>query len=192
MRARTGNLHHGCEIVPGSTGYLSPNTEGIVIDAESGESLPAGEEGELLIRGPQVMLGYLNRPDATAETIRDDGFLRTGDLASFTADGNIFLSDRLKELIKVKGLQVAPAEVEGHLLEHASIVDAAVIGIPDERSGQVPKAFVVTAPDAALSAEEVQAFLAEHLAPYKVPAEVVFLDAIPKSAAGKILRKNLK
>jgi len=187
----SGNLHKGCVIMPGSAGLLAPNTEGIIVDAETGESLPSGESGELLIRGPQVMLGYLNRPEATAETIRPDGFLRTGDLASFTPDGNIVITDRLKELIKVKGLQVAPAEIEGHLLAHDAIVDAAVIGVPDERSGQVPKAFIVTASGAELGAEAVREYLGASVAPYKVPEEVVFIEAIPKSAAGKILRKNL-
>lgn len=139
----------------------------------------------------QVMKGYLGRPEATAETIRADGFLRSGDLAYYDAQGEIFLVDRLKELIKVKGLQVAPAEVEGVLLENEALADAAVIGIPDERAGQLPKAFVVKKPGVEVSAEGVLAELAQKLAPYKLPSEIVFVDAIPKSASGKILRRML-
>jgi acyl-CoA synthetase (AMP-forming)/AMP-acid ligase II len=176
----------------GSAGTLCGSTEGIVIDPESGASLPPGAEGELAIRGPQVMLGYLGREEATAETIRADGFLRTGDLASYDESGNIFISDRLKELIKVKGFQVAPAELEGRLLEIYEVEDAAVIGVPDERAGELPKAFVVKKAGVALSAEGVRAALAEKLAEYKLPDQIEFVDAIPKSASGKTLRRMLK
>ena len=175
----------------GSSGTLASGTEGLIID-EEGKPLPAGEVGELLIRGPQVMQGYLGRPDATAETIRPDGFLRSGDIAYRDAENRLFFVDRLKELIKVKGFQVAPAEVEGALLKIDQVADAAVIGVPDERSGQVPKAFVVLQPNAALSADEVRAALGETLAAYKLPAVVEFVEAIPKSPSGKILRKDIR
>ena len=149
------------------------------------------KEGELLIRGPQVMKGYLNRPEATAETIRDDGFLRTGDLAYYDESCNIFLVDRLKELIKVKGFQVAPAEVEGRLLELPQVADAAVIGVNDERSGQVPKAFVVLKEGESLTSAQAVDALRETLSEFKLPGEVVFVEAIPKSPSGKILRRML-
>lgn len=177
--------------VNGSAGALVGSTEGMIVDPETGASLPPGAEGELLIRGPQVMKGYLGRADATAETIRPDGFLRTGDLAYHDDAGNVFLVDRLKELIKVKGLQVAPAEIEGRLLEIEELADAAVIGIPDERAGQLPKAYCVKKPDAAISEEAVRERLSATLAPYKIPAQIEFIDAIPKSASGKILRRHL-
>ena len=137
------------------------------------------------------MKGYLGREEATAETIRPDGFLRTGDVASIDEEGNVFIVDRLKELIKVKGFQVAPAEVEGSLLEIPQVADCAVIGVADERAGQVPKAFVVRKEGASITAEETVAALAKTLAPYKLPAEVVFVEAIPKSPSGKILRRML-
>jgi len=181
----------GGEITPGAAGVLPPSTEGIVADPVTGEPLPPGELGELLIRGPQRMIGYLNRPDATAETIRPDGFLRTGDLAYYDDSGVVWVCDRLKELIKVKGLQVAPAELEATLLENEEILDAAVIGIPDERAGQVPKAFVVARPGAALTVEGVIEAMAKTLAPYKLPGEVIFVDSVPKSPSGKILRRML-
>ena len=175
----------------GSAGVLAPSTEGAVIDPSTGEGLPPMKEGELLIRGPQVMKGYLNRPEATAETIRDDGFLRTGDLAYYDESGNIFLVDRLKELIKVKGFQVAPAEVEGRLLELPQVADAAVIGVNDERSGQVPKAFVVLKEGESLTSAQAVDALRETLSEFKLPGEVVFVEAIPKSPSGKILRRML-
>ena len=137
------------------------------------------------------MKGYLNRPDATAETIRPDGFLRTGDVAYRDAQGSLFFVDRLKELIKVKGFQVAPAEVEGRLLELPQVADAAVIGVDDERAGQVPKAFVVLKPEHTLTADELVDGLRGSLAEYKLPAKVAFVEAIPKSASGKILRRML-
>ena len=150
-----------------------------------------GELGELLIRGPQVMKGYLGRPEATAETIRDDGFLRTGDLAYYDPDGNLFLVDRLKELIKVKGFQVAPAEVEGRLLELPEVADAAVIGVPHEKTGEAPKAYVVLKENMTLSEQGVVEALKDSLAEYKLPSHVVFVESIPKSPSGKILRRML-
>ncbi len=178
--------------VAGSCGVLVPSTEGLIVDTETDEPLPPHTPGELLIRGPQVMLGYLNRPDATAETIRADGFLRTGDLGYYDEEGNVFLQERLKELIKVKGFQVAPAEIEGLLLEHEQLDDACVIGVADEASGEVPKAFVVRKAEASLSEDGVRDYLALKLAPYKVPRDVEFVDAIPKSPSGKILRRMLR
>ena len=127
----------------GSIGYLVSGMEAKIVDPVTGKELGYDEEGELWLRGPNVMKGYLNRPDATAETIDKDGFLHTGDIAVVRKNNNYFITDRLKELIKVKGLQVAPAELEAVLLVHPAVADAAVIGIPDERAGEVIFSFII-------------------------------------------------
>jgi acyl-CoA synthetase (AMP-forming)/AMP-acid ligase II len=175
--------------MPGLIGPLVPNTECRIVDLASGEDAPDGEPGELLIRGPQVMKGYLNNPQATALAIDPDGWLHTGDNARIDEQGAVRIVDRIKELIKYKGYQIAPAELEALLLSHPAIADAAVIGITDEEAGEVPKAFIV--PGARLTTEEVTAFVAEHLAPYKKVRAVEFVDEIPKSPSGKILRRVL-
>jgi 4-coumarate--CoA ligase len=175
---------------PGAVGITVPNTTCKVIDPETGAILPLGAEGELCIKGPQVMLGYLGNPEATARTIDADGWLHTGDMAAFDADGQLFIRDRLKELIKVKGFQVAPAEVEAVLQTCPGVMDAAVIGVPDDEAGEVPVAFVV--PRGEVSADDILAFLRGQLATYKQPARVEFIEAVPKSASGKILRRVLK
>jgi acyl-CoA synthetase (AMP-forming)/AMP-acid ligase II len=172
----------------GAVGRAIPGTEMKVVDPETGHDLPSGDPGELIVRGPQVMKGYWNAPEATAETIKD-GWLHTGDIARMDEDGYVYIVDRKKELIKYKGFQVAPAELEGLLTEHPSISDAAVIGIPDEEAGEVPKAFVVAT--GAVTADEVKEFVSERVASYKRLAEVEFVDAIPKSSSGKILRRLL-
>lgn len=168
---------------------MLPNTEAKVVDATSGAELGADQQGELWIRGPQVMKGYLNRPEATAAMLDDDGWLRTGDLGYADAEGHFYVVDRLKELIKVKGFQVAPAELEAVLLAHPAVADAAVIPFPDALAGEVPKAFVVLR--TAGTAEELMAFVAARVAPYKKVREIEFIDQIPKSASGKILRRVL-
>jgi acyl-CoA synthetase (AMP-forming)/AMP-acid ligase II len=175
--------------MPGSIGPPVPNTECRIVDVASGEDVPDGERGELLIRGPQVMKGYLNNPQATALAIDPDGWLHTGDIATVDEHGAVRIVDRVKELIKYKGYQVAPAELEALLLSHPAIADAAVIGIPDEQAGEVPKAFVV--PSATLTPEEVTAFVAERVAPYKKVRAVELIDEIPKAPSGKILRRVL-
>ena len=136
------------------------------------------------------MQGYLNKPDATAETIVEDGWLRTGDIGHIDVDGYWFIVDRLKELIKYKGFQVPPAELEALLISHPSVSDVAVIPVPDEEAGEIPKAFVVRSGDA--SAEELMAFVKEHVSTYKQVRELEFVDAIPKSLSGKILRRVLR
>jgi acyl-CoA synthetase (AMP-forming)/AMP-acid ligase II len=138
------------------------------------------------------MLGYLGRDDATHETVDDDGFLHTGDIAQVNQDGSFQIVDRLKELIKYKGYQVAPAELEALLLTHPEIVDAAVVAALDEEAGEIPKAFVVLKDGSELDAEAVIQFVASHVAPHKKVRAVAFIDAVPKSSAGKILRKDLK
>ena len=176
----------------GSIGPSLPDTEQKVVDVETGETeVPAGESGELMIRGPQVMKGYYNNAEATRDTLTEDGWLHTGDIVRMDPDGYVWVLDRLKELIKYKGFQVPPAELEGVLLEHPGISDAAVIGKEDIESGEIPKAFVVTTPGSDVSAEDVMSFVAERVATFKHVREVEFIDAVPKNPSGKILRRNL-
>jgi acyl-CoA synthetase (AMP-forming)/AMP-acid ligase II len=175
--------------MPGSIGPAVPNTECRIVDVVTGQDAPAGEPGELCIRGPQVMKGYLNNPEATARAIDPDGWLHTGDIARAEQDGSLRIVDRLKELIKYKGYQVAPAELEALLLTHPAVADAAVIPLPDEEAGQVPKAFIV--PSGPITAEEVTRFAAERVAPYKKLRAVEIIEEIPKSPSGKILRRVL-
>lgn len=177
---------------PASVGVTISNTETRIIDPASGEDCGPGIDGEVWIRGPQVMKGYLNNPEATAITIDSDGWLHTGDIGHFDEDGLLYIVDRLKELIKYKGFQVPPAELEGILLTHPDISDAAVIGVTDEEAGEVPKAFVVVKPGAELTAEEVMDHVASHVASYKRIRQVQFIETIPKSASGKILRRELR
>jgi acyl-CoA synthetase (AMP-forming)/AMP-acid ligase II len=173
----------------GTVGSLVPNTECRIVDPETGTDAAAGKPGEVWARGPQVMKGYLNNLAATAATVDAEGWLHTGDIGLVDEDGFLVITDRLKELIKVKGCQVAPAELEALLLTHPQISDAAVIGIPDDTAGERPKAFVVT--NAPLSEEDVLAFVDRRVAHYKRLAAVTFVDAIPKSPSGKILRRIL-
>ena len=175
----------------GSSGITVSNTECRIVDLE-GNDLGVDEDGELWIRGPQVMKGYLNSDEATAETIDADGWLHTGDVAHFDADGHIYIVDRIKELIKYNGFQVPPAELEGLLLTHPAVADAAVIGIPDESCGDLPKAFVTLKPGQEASAEDIQEFIAGQVASYKQVRLLEFIDQIPKSASGKILRRELR
>jgi len=175
----------------GSSGLALPNTQCRIVDAETGEDLAAGEKGELWIKGPQVMMGYLNNEKATTEMITSDGWLKTGDIAIIDVDGYMFVVDRLKELIKYKGFQIAPAELEATLVSHDQITDAAVIGQPDPEAGELPIAFVVAA-DPTLKEDEIKLFVSEKLANYKQLHNVSFVDAIPKSASGKILRRVLR
>jgi 4-coumarate--CoA ligase len=180
-----------------SVGFTIPNMECKLLDPETGDEIEVPAEGvsapgELLVRGPNVMLGYLGNEEATRQIMTDDGFLRTGDIATVRADGVVTIVDRLKELIKYKGYQIAPAELEALLLTHPAIADAAVIGIPDDEGQEVPKAFVVLQAGAELDEAGVIDFVAEHVAPYKKVRRVQFTDAIPKSSSGKILRKDLR
>jgi 4-coumarate--CoA ligase len=181
-----GHVRHG------SSGQAVPSTECRIVDPATLADMPPGEEGELWVRGPQVMKGYLNNPEATAETLTPEGWLRTGDLAVIDADGFMFIRDRLKELIKYKGFQVAPAEVEAALCAHAGVADAAVVGRADEAAGEVPVAFVVRAPGSEVAEAELQAHVEGCLAHYKHPGEYRFVESVPKSASGKILRRELR
>ncbi|HEY4025345.1 MAG TPA: 4-coumarate--CoA ligase family protein [Candidatus Dormibacteraeota bacterium] len=176
---------------PGTVGPLHPSTEARLVDPVTLEDVGPGERGEIWVRGPQVMKGYLNRPEATAGVITPDGWLRTGDIGTVDGDGYFSVVDRLKELIKYKGFQVAPAELEALLLTHPAVADAAVIPRPDGEAGEVPKAFVVTRPGADASAAELMAFVAERVVYYKRVRDVEFVADIPKSPSGKILRRAL-
>ncbi|VAH66830.1 unnamed protein product [Triticum turgidum subsp. durum] len=168
----------------GSAGKLGSRLQAKVVDPATGEALGPGQRGELWIRGPLVMKG-------TAETVDSDGWLKTGDLCYFNEDGFLYIVDRLKELIKYKGYQVPPAELEHILTSHPGIADAAVIGYPDEDAGQVPMAFIVRQPGLNLTGQQVIDYVAKHVAPYKKVRRVAFVAAIPKSPAGKILRREL-
>jgi acyl-CoA synthetase (AMP-forming)/AMP-acid ligase II len=174
---------------PGSVGRVMPNTELRVVDPATGRDLGTGETGELWVRGPQVMAGYLNNPSATAEALDPDGWLRTGDLGRVDGGGDVFVVDRLKELIKVSAYQVAPAELEALLLAHPGVADAAVIPRQDAAHGEVPVAVVV--PRGEVDGEELMAWVAARVAPHKRLRAVRFADAVPRTPSGKLLRRVL-
>ncbi|KAJ2768200.1 hypothetical protein IWQ56_003032 [Coemansia nantahalensis] len=180
---------------PGSAGRLCPNTEAIFVD-DSGARLGPGQVGELCVRGPQVMLRYYKNAQATAETLDGDGFLHTGDIGYICDKGNLYITDRKKELIKYKGFQVAPAELEGLLLDHPAVADAAVIPVySEEQATELPKAYVVVHPDAKKPGieEAIGKWVAERVVAYKkLRGGIELIGAIPKSATGKILRKDLR
>ncbi|KAA1426332.1 4-coumarate--CoA ligase family protein [Nocardioides antri] len=185
------------DISIGSVGLAVANVEFKVVDTATGEEIeavPGGRTapGELWVRGPGVMVGYLGNEEATQETIDADGYLHTGDIVEVGPEGEVYVVDRLKELIKYKGYQVPPAELEAVLLTHPDIADAAVVPHPDDDAGEVPHAFVVLQQGASLTAEDVIAYVGEKVAPHKKVRVVDFIPAIPKSASGKILRKDLK
>jgi acyl-CoA synthetase (AMP-forming)/AMP-acid ligase II len=192
-------MPHDRDDVPvSSVGTMLPNEECKLIDTATGEEITeVGEDGvtlpgELWVKGPNVMLGYLNNPQATAETLDADGFLHTGDVAVYHEGGYFSIVDRVKELIKYKGYQIAPAELEALLLGHPKVMDVAVIGVLDDDKQEIPKAFVVAQPDSGLTEDEVMAYVAENVAPHKKVRRVEFIDVIPKSTSGKILRKDLR
>ncbi|MBC2904611.1 AMP-binding protein [Streptomyces cupreus] len=182
------------EAPPGTVGKLIAGTEMRIVSLDDpDEDLGVREAGEILIRGPQVMKGYLRRPEDTAALIDKDGWLHTGDVGYADADGWLFVVDRVKELIKYKGFQVAPAELEALLLTHPGIADAAVIGVHDDNGNEIPRAYVVRQPSAAdLSEGEVMMYVAERVAPYKRIRQVAFIDGVPRAASGKILRRELR
>ncbi|WP_294980678.1 AMP-binding protein [uncultured Microbacterium sp.] len=186
------------DIPVSSVGTILPNIVCKLVDTETGEEITEIEDdgrtrpGELWVQGPNVMLGYLNKPEATAETLDADGFLHTGDIAVYHDGGYFSIVDRVKELIKYKGYQIAPAELEALLLGHPKVMDAAVIGVLDDDKQEIPKAFIVPAPDSGLTAEEVMGFVADNVAPHKKIRRVEFIESIPKSTSGKILRKDLR
>jgi acyl-CoA synthetase (AMP-forming)/AMP-acid ligase II len=174
----------------GSVGRNAPNIECKIIDLATGRELGPSQDGEILYRGPHVMRGYLNAEEATRKALDPDGFLHTGDLGHIDDNGELVIVDRIKELIKYKGQQVSPVELEAILMSHPKVADAAVIGIPDEDATELPKGFVVAKEPA--TPEEVMAFVAERVAPYKKIRRVEFVDRIPRTPVGKIERRNLK
>ncbi len=176
-----------------SVGMPVHNTQQKIVDLETGErELPLGEDGEIVIRGPQIMQGYWKAPEETARALRD-GWLYTGDIGHVDAEGFTYIVDRKKEMIKYKGFGIAPAELESLLLEHPAVMDSAVIGIPDDDAGELPKGFVVIRKGHEdVTPEEIVAFANGKLAGYKKIHTVEFIEAIPKVASGKILRRELK
>lgn len=176
----------------GACGTVVRNAEVKIIDPETGASLSYNEPGEICIRGAQIMKGYVGDPEATANTIDKQGFLHTGDIGLIDDDEEIFIVDRVKEIIKFKGFQVPPAELEAILLSHPAVIDAACVPKKDEVAGEVPVAFVVRAHNADISATSIREFVAKQVVFYKKLHEVYFVDAIPKSPSGKILRKELR
>ena len=178
---------------PGSIGPAPDDTEQKIVEVDDPRLiLPEDTPGELMIRGPQVMMGYYNNPGATAETLTEDGWIHTGDIASMDSEVYVLILDRKKELIKYKGFQVPPAELEGLLLQHPDINDAAVIGKVDQDSGEIPKAYVVKSLDSNLSESDVIDFISGKVATYKEIREVEFIDSVPKNPSGKILRRVLR
>jgi 4-coumarate--CoA ligase len=177
---------------PGTSGVTVPNTEIRIVDPVTGEDQGIGAEGELWIRGPQVMKGYLNNEEATRGTIDPDGWLHTGDIAVVDDHQHVSIVDRVKELIKYNGFQVPPAELEALIVTHPKVMDVAVIGVPDVSAGELPKAFVVVKPGMEMTEDEVKEHVAAHVASYKHIRIVEFTDSIPKSPSGKILRRMLR
>nr|WAU48309.1 4-coumarate: coenzyme A ligase [Gloriosa superba] len=175
-----------------SVGLLAPNTQAKVVDWITGSCLPPGSSGELWLRGPGTMKGYLNDENATLAAVDKDGWLRTGDITYFDRDGYLYILDRLKDTIKYKGYQIAPADLEGVLISHPEIIDVAVTWAEDEDAGEIPVAFVVRMHGSSLSSSEVIQYVAKQVAPYKKVRRVEFVDSIPKSAAGKTLRRLLR
>jgi acyl-CoA synthetase (AMP-forming)/AMP-acid ligase II len=174
-----------------SVGPPFPDTFEKIVSLDTGEELPLGGVGELMVKGPQVMKGYWNNPEETAACLTPDGWLHTGDVARFDEDGYLYLIDRLKEMIKYKGYQVAPAELEALLHEHPAVLDAAVIPKPDEAGGEIPKACVVLREGSNATPEDLMTFVAGKVAPYKKIREVELMETIPKTLTGKILRRDL-
>ncbi|KAL2234527.1 UNVERIFIED_CONTAM: 4-coumarate--CoA ligase 1 [Sesamum indicum] len=180
------------EIKSGACGTVVRNAEMKILDPETGASLPRNQPGEICIRGDQIMKGYLNDPEATERTIDKEGWLHTGDIGFIDDDDELFIVDRLKEIIKYKGFQVAPAELEALLLNHPYIADAAVVPMKDEKTGEVPVAFVVKSKGSTMSEDEIKEFISKQVIFYKRIKRVFFMEAIPKSPSGKILRKDLR
>lgn len=190
-----------CTITPnglenyGTVGWPISNVSMKIVglDGSSANGLAPNEVGELWAHGPNVLKGYYKNEEATKNTITEDKWLRTGDIGYFDENGLFYISDRLKELIKVNAYQVAPAELEGILREHPDVIEAVVIGVPHEKCGEVPKAFIVRRPHSQTTEQNIQQFVASKVIKYKqLTGGVVFVDSIPKTATGKILRREVR
>ena len=175
-----------------SCGKIVPGMTLRVVDSETGNDMPVGEVGEIWVKGGQVMKGYWNMAEETAKSINSDGWFKTGDAAYLDEDGYVYIFDRVKDMIVSGGENVYPAEVENALMAHPAIADVAVIGVPDEKWGEVPKAMVVRKPDVAVTEDEIIAFAKERLAGFKCPKSVNWVDALPRNPSGKILKKDLR
>lgn len=176
----------------GKVGIPVSDTDARCVEIEDGRSeVPPGQEGELIVRGPQVMKGYWNRPEATAETLQD-GWMHTGDLAVMDTDGYFQIVGRMKDMINCGGLKVFPDEVDAVLMAHDKVLEAATIGVPDPKRGELVKSFIVLQPGQTLSKDELDKYCRELLAPYKVPREVEFIESLPKSSVLKVLRRELR
>ena len=175
---------------PGAIGIPVPDTDAKVVDMETGEDLPPGKEGEMCVKGPQMMLGYWGRPEETADMIRD-GWLHTGDVAKMDEDGFFYIVDRMKDMIAASGLKILPREVEEVLFMHPKVLDAVVAGVPDSYRGETVKAYIVLKEGVEASAVEIVEFCRLHLASYKVPTLVEFRKELPKTLVGKVLRRVL-
>jgi long-chain acyl-CoA synthetase len=178
------------ERIKGSVGVPWPDTEAAIFQMDSTEPLPAGEIGEICVRGPQIMKGYWNRPEETAATMRD-GWLLTGDLGYMDEKGFFYVVDRKKDMIIAGGFNIYPREIEEVLYEHPAIQECVVAGIPDPYRGETVKAYIVLKEEENISEEELNTFCREHLASYKVPRIYEFRKELPKTAVGKILRRSL-
>ncbi|XP_012438315.1 4-coumarate--CoA ligase-like 9 [Gossypium raimondii] len=175
----------------GATGKLMPNCEAKIVDPETGAALPPAKSGELWVRGPVIMRGYVDNEEATVGTLDSDGWLRTGDLCYINNEGFLFFVDRIKELIKCKGYQVAPAELEHLLNSHPDVVESAVVPLSDEEAGQVPVAFVVRQSGSNIDESKLKHFVAQQVSPYKRIRRIMFIDSLPRNASGKVMRKEL-
>jgi 4-coumarate--CoA ligase len=180
------------KVKSGSCGTVVRNAELKVVDPDTGASLGRNQPGEICVRGKQIMIGYLNDPESTKNTIDKDGWLHTGDIGLVDDDDEIFIVDRLKEIIKYKGFQVAPAELEALLLTNPEVKDAAVVGVKDDLCGEVPVAFIKRIEGSEITENEIKQFVSKEVVFYKRINKVYFTDSIPKNPSGKILRKDLR
>jgi acyl-CoA synthetase (AMP-forming)/AMP-acid ligase II len=183
--------HEDPRHVAETTGPAVPGVEICVVDA-AGVPVPVGTDGEIWLRGENVMLGYFEDPEATAAAVDPEGWFHTGDVGRFDEHGCLKITDRIKDMFIVGGFNVYPAEVENVLSTHPAVMESAVIGVPDDRLGSVGRAYIVPRPGSEPDVDELAAFCREHLANFKVPREFVVVDAFPRNASGKILKKDLR
>ncbi|XP_048483308.1 4-coumarate--CoA ligase 1 [Plutella xylostella] len=186
------SIGRNTEVNYASVGYTLGSTQTKIVDVGSGQALGPNQEGEIWFRGPNLMRGYWNNEEATREVLTEDGWFKTGDIGKYDEKHSFYVTDRIKELIKVKGFQVPPAELEAIIRTHPKVMDCAVVGTKDPITGEAPKAFLVVKPNQTVSEEEIKEYVNSKVIDFKKVKEVQFVDAIPKSAAGKILRKDLK